>query len=205
MHGQHFRVFVASGTYAAFGRLLRGVQAAAALEPMDLFVQRGSGAEDFRELPGEDFISREQFAARLAWADVVVCHGGAGTIFEAHLAGHTPIIVPRLARFHEIINDHQLELAEVLSQSGLATLCEDVGELPTLIRQARPKFAKRAIGNNRLVDAVHDALMVCQGAQPRKRLRAVLFGMRKSLTTALNWWRPRRAQSERMHAASLQK
>ena len=140
MERQHLRVFVACGTGRSFSRLLRAVRPLMADEKCELFVQRGPGTDDFAALPGLALIDRAAFAERLAWADVVVCHGGAGTLYEAFCAGHVPIVVPRLKRFGEHVNDHQLELAEALSLRKLAFVVHP-GE--DLLESIRPAAAHR--------------------------------------------------------------
>ena len=49
---------------------------------------------------------------------VLLSHGGAGSILNAMQAGKPLVVVPRLKSFGEVIDDHQLELAEALSQQG---------------------------------------------------------------------------------------
>ena len=55
-------------------------------------------------------------------ADVVVCHGGVGSIVCALRAGHVPVTFPRLKRYSEIGDDHQLELAQALAARGTVTI-----------------------------------------------------------------------------------
>lgn len=55
-----------------------------------------------------------------ATADVVVCHAGVGSTLEALDSGHCPIVVPRRARHGEHVDDHQVALADELSERKLA-------------------------------------------------------------------------------------
>lgn len=61
-------------------------------------------------------------------ADVVVVHAGVGAALEALDAGRRPLLVPRLRRFGEHVDDHQLQVARELERRGLATV-RDAGEL----------------------------------------------------------------------------
>jgi UDP-N-acetylglucosamine--N-acetylmuramyl-(pentapeptide) pyrophosphoryl-undecaprenol N-acetylglucosamine transferase len=67
---------------------------------------------------------REAFRA----ADVVVVHAGVGAALEALDAGRRPLLVPRLRRFGEHVDDHQLQVAGELERRGLAVV-RDAGEL----------------------------------------------------------------------------
>jgi colanic acid/amylovoran biosynthesis glycosyltransferase len=98
-------------------------------------------------------------------AEVVVSHVGAGSIICARRAGHTPIVVPRLARHGETVDDHQAELAAALEEAGQAIVVWDLELLPRAIAAAR---RRRAAGNGAahlgsLNKAVRDAI------QPARR------------------------------------
>lgn len=155
---EHLRVFVATGTGKGFPRLLVALRLLAKDPNVELFVQRGAAGPSFSDLPGEDFISREAFAKRLLWADCVVCHGGAGTLYEAHLAGHVPIVVPRLSRFGELVNDHQLELVTTLANANKVVLCDDVSRLRDLVLAAKRQKLAVAV-QSELVTAVRKELL----------------------------------------------
>ena len=43
--------------------------------------------------------------------------------------GRRPVVVPRLKRFGEAVDDHQVALARRLHDEGLVTLAHDAGEL----------------------------------------------------------------------------
>lgn len=181
MSGQHLRVFAVTGTGMPFPRLLGGLRAVAADPGVDLFVQRGAAGAGFADLPGEDFISREAFAERLAWADVVVSHGGAGTLFEACRAGHAPIVVPRRLRWREHVNDHQVELAHELARAGRATVCDDADALAGVVRAARRRALADVARDERLVRAVREALLGAPVDADRARRRPGLGSIVRGL------------------------
>lgn len=51
-------------------------------------------------------------------ADVIVTHAGAGSIIRSLKNGKVPIVVPRLKKYGEHVNDHQLDLARFLGKRG---------------------------------------------------------------------------------------
>jgi UDP-N-acetylglucosamine transferase subunit ALG13 len=69
-------------------------------------------------------------------ARVVVCHAGVGTILTALANGRRPIVVPRLARHGEAVDDHQVALARRLADVGLVLLAEDPSLVPQLLADA---------------------------------------------------------------------
>jgi UDP-N-acetylglucosamine transferase subunit ALG13 len=158
MQGQHLRIFVATGHSEAFTRLLEAARRMAQRSEWELFVQRGAGAEFYADLPGAAFITREEFAARLDWADVVIAQGGAGSLYEAWCWGHTPIAVPRLSRFSEHVDDHQLFMTRAFGEQGKVLVCEDISELEQRVAEVPARQAPRREQLTPLTQAVAEAL-----------------------------------------------
>lgn len=52
-------------------------------------------------------------------ASHVICHAGVGTIMTALQTGHTPVVIPRRARHHEHVDDHQMDIATRFAEQGL--------------------------------------------------------------------------------------
>lgn len=67
-------------------------------------------------------------------ARVVVSHAGAGSIVTA-LKEKTPVIVvPRLKKYDEHMNDHQLEIAKAMSENKNVTVVYDVEDLDNYLK-----------------------------------------------------------------------
>lgn len=107
------RVLAIVGTKGPFPRLVSALQMLAAQSNFQIRVQHASRA-DIAPLIGWAELPRADVLAELEAADAVVCHAGSGTIRDALRAGHRPIVVPRLQRHGEHVNDHQLELTSAL-------------------------------------------------------------------------------------------
>ncbi|MCI9160486.1 MAG: beta(1,3)galactosyltransferase EpsH [Anaerotruncus sp.] len=75
------------------------------------------------------FYDRDAFGALLERCDVLITHGGAGTMVEAVKRGKKVIAVPRLARYGEHVDDHQLELTQRFHKMGLVCACPEVERL----------------------------------------------------------------------------
>jgi UDP-N-acetylglucosamine transferase subunit ALG13 len=69
-------------------------------------------------------VSREELLDLMRSATVVVGQGGPGTILDAAVCGRLPIVVPRLARHDEVVDDHQVAFCRRMSQDGRALLAE---------------------------------------------------------------------------------
>jgi UDP-N-acetylglucosamine transferase subunit ALG13 len=87
-------------------------------------------------------------------ASHVISHAGVGTILCAIAAGHVPIVFPRLQRFEETVDDHQLHLARKLAGTGRVIVVESAEELVEAVADAPPRAAAADAGGGALIDAV---------------------------------------------------
>ncbi len=132
-------IFVTVGTNEArFDRLL------AALEELpngtELVVQHGPSPIRPSGATCRDYVSFDEMVEQMGRARAVVTHAGVGSVLTALLNGTRPIVVPRLQRYGEAVDDHQLEFGRRAQRAGLVTLVEDTAELPEVIarQQASP-------------------------------------------------------------------
>jgi UDP-N-acetylglucosamine transferase subunit ALG13 len=79
-------------------------------------------------------------------ADTVVSHAGAGSIICALSVGHTPVIVPRLSRFKEIVDDHQADLARAFETAGKAIAVWDVDRIAAAVASVPPRGSVDRVG-----------------------------------------------------------
>ena len=115
-----------------FDRLLRAV------DQLDgeVIVQRGASRVRPRAASCVDYLPYAEFADCVMKSRVVVCHAGIGSVGLCLSSGVHPVVVPRLRRFGEAVDDHQLVFARRLGELGLATAVEDVAGLPEAVRAA---------------------------------------------------------------------
>ena len=157
MDRQHLRVFVATGT-TSFPRLTAFFLQKGIPENSEFFFQHAQ--ENFpSSFSGSARLDRDEFQEKLQWADKVIIHAGAGTIYDAVAAGHQPLLVPRLLRHREVVNDHQLELAHALQNMGNAVVCEDLDAVFDKLQQVESRKDCQVAANQGLVSAVREALL----------------------------------------------
>jgi beta-1,4-N-acetylglucosaminyltransferase len=137
-------IFVTVGNATqAFRRLLDATDRAAGaglFGEESVFMQTGSD-ESFHasHCQQERFIDMERFERMLATASLVVSHGGAGTLLQVLRAGKTPIVMPRLQRYREHVDDHQVELVTALANEGRVIPVFEADELAAAVNQARQR------------------------------------------------------------------
>jgi UDP-N-acetylglucosamine--N-acetylmuramyl-(pentapeptide) pyrophosphoryl-undecaprenol N-acetylglucosamine transferase len=114
------RVVVMLGTMPySFRRL---VDRLIALLPPDAEVTWQVGATPVDDLPitTHRTLPPADLNEAIASADVVVGHAGGGSALQVMEAGKCPVLVPRESAYREHIDDHQLQIAELLPKLGLA-------------------------------------------------------------------------------------
>lgn len=159
------RIFVTVGNARQpFDRLLRGLdEALRGRDDVEGMIQHGTSKVRIAQprLEHRAVLARPEVDAWIARAEVLVTHAGLGSLAAAIRAGHRPIVMPRLGRLGEHVNDHQLELCEELGERGLIQVATDVRQLrralesgPTRIRAAS---TRRASGLDRVAEAIESA------------------------------------------------
>ena len=84
------------------------------------------GATQRTDLPGavHRLVAASAFDGFCRAADVVVTHAGVGTILRLFEIGLHPVVVPRRRAWKEHVDDHQLQIADLLERTGVATVCD---------------------------------------------------------------------------------
>lgn len=113
-------IFVTLGTHEQpFSRALEVVRNLARHE--ELVVQHGSTPPrpDLFAAEWVDYLECDALLSTVRRSSVVICHAGVGSIVTALHNHRNPVVLPRLTRLGEHVDDHQLELADRFAKRGL--------------------------------------------------------------------------------------
>ncbi len=108
-------IFVTVGTHEQqFNRLLKEIDRLVKENLVDDEVYIQTGYSDYipQYCSYSKFLPYQEMEKCIEKADIVITHGGPASFMKALSAGKIPIVVPRLSRFGEHVNDHQLEFIE---------------------------------------------------------------------------------------------
>lgn len=89
-----------------------------------MFAQIGTSTYKPKHYEYKDFISPEEFAEHIDKADIVVSHGASGSIMKALNARKKVIVVTRLEKYGEHINDHQIQNNEAFSSNRYVLMAD---------------------------------------------------------------------------------
>lgn len=127
-------IFVTVGTNEApFDRLVRAVERFPGGE--EIVVQHGSSSIRPANATCLDYVSFDVLVDHIRRARAVVTHAGIGSIILALANGTRPIVVARLERFGEAVDDHQVALAHRLAEKGAIQVVETVDLLPEALAE----------------------------------------------------------------------
>lgn len=93
-----------------------------------VIIQSGSTPIEHQDFEFQPFIQHQELDQLIEQADLVVTHGGAGSIFEALQKQKKVIALARLQRFNEHVDDHQEELVGQLMQDKHIIGCKTLAE-----------------------------------------------------------------------------
>ncbi len=94
------------------------------------------------------YLDWDELTATMQNADAVLTHAGVGSTVTAMRAGKKPIMIPRLERFGEHVDDHQVQLADRFEERDAALVYRPDRDLVELIAEAR-ESGPAAIGTRK--------------------------------------------------------
>lgn len=153
-------IFVTVGTNEApFDRLLRALDNGRCDE--ELLVQHGPSEVRPAGAQCVAFLPYDELADAIRRARVVVMHAGVGSIMTALANGKRPIVVPRLRRFGEAVDDHQVALGRRLGAAGLVTLVESADEVLSAVEAGSGASGVELGANPRLISELKEYVASC--------------------------------------------
>lgn len=105
-----------------------------------VFAQIGYSDYEPQNFQFKKFLNREEFNQVIDKSHIVITHGGTGAIINAVKKEKKVIAVPRLAKYGEHVDDHQVQLLKQFKDANLIFECDDCKNLGEAI--ASIKFAK---------------------------------------------------------------
>jgi UDP-N-acetylglucosamine transferase subunit ALG13 len=152
------------GTSEPFDRLVCVADAVADACGDEVLVQGGRSQCRLQSAELVDFLTYDELVTAISRARAVVTHAGAGSVLLVIRQGKRPIVVPRLRRHGEAVDDHQLVFARRLHDLGLVHLLEDPAELPSVLRSSSSAaFQRPRSGDAPLSRALRAHLAECLG------------------------------------------
>jgi len=138
-------IFLTVGTQFPFDRLVKAIDDACenGLFNEEIFAQIGDSSYKPRNFKYVKFLEKIHFDSRFKDALKIISHAGIGTVTMAMNYSKPLLVLPRLARHGEIVNDHQLDIARKFAKSDYLLVAYDTKELWQKIEELKNFVPKR--------------------------------------------------------------
>jgi UDP-N-acetylglucosamine transferase subunit ALG13 len=146
----------------SFERLLKKMDELIEKKVIDekVIVQSGYTNYESKNMRIFDLIPQEELEKFQEQADLIITHGGVGSIVSSIKKGKKVIAVPRLHRYHEHVNDHQKQIVEAFDKKGYIIGIQRIDELRKAIISAQDfvpkKYEENNISNSKILKIIED-------------------------------------------------
>lgn len=115
----------------------------------EILIQTGAGGHAPDGIRTVETLSFDLIQSTLADADIVVCHGGTGSLITALRQGCRIVAVPRLFSKGEVYDDHQAEITSAFAERGLIAVANTADELSQALKDVRSRPPRLATSDPR--------------------------------------------------------
>ena len=113
----------------------------------EVVIQKGYTKFESKDMKIYNQMSSEELQELIKKADLIITHGGVGSIISAITNDKKVIAVPRLQKYKEHVNDHQLEIIESFNEMGYIIGIKSVAELEIALKEVEKFEPKKYISN----------------------------------------------------------
>lgn len=132
------------------------------LEQIDLLIENKiikeevfaqTGASDYipKHYNYKDFITQDEFKEYMSKADLVITHAGTGAIITALKADKKVIAIPRLAKYGEHVDDHQIQLINEFKELNFIEPVYEIDMLEKAIINVKKNNYNKYISNTETI------------------------------------------------------
>lgn len=125
----------------------------------EVVVQAGTTKYHSKNMKIFDLLPMTEFNRFIGKADLIVTHGGVGSIMNSLKKGKKVIAVPRLKKYGEHTNDHQLQIVKEFSKQGYVIPCLKMSQLGDCIEKSKtfqPKSYKSS--NKKMLELIEEVI-----------------------------------------------
>jgi len=123
----------------------------------EVIVQAGCTKFDSKDMQIFDLIPFDKFDELIKKCDILITHGGVGSIISGLKNGKKVIAAARLKEYREHTNDHQLQIINNFSSNGYILKLDDFDKLDLVLENCKNFKPKKYKSNtNNFVKIIDD-------------------------------------------------
>ena len=153
-------ILVTLGTQdKSFKRLLEAIDRQVELGNIKdkIIVQAGCTKYESKNMEIFDLIPMEKFDDLIKSCDLLITHGGVGSIITGLKNDKKVIAAARLEKYKEHTNDHQLQIIENFSNDGYILGLDNFDELDKVLEKVKKFKPKKYISNtDKMIKIIED-------------------------------------------------
>lgn len=184
-------IFVTLGTQdKTFERLLIAIDKA--IEKGEItdrvVVQAGNTKYESKNMEIFDLISPDEFSKLVDECDLLITHGGTGSILSAVKKGKKVIAAARLKKYKEHVNDHQKQIIKEFEKEGYLVELKDFSQVGKTIKKAQ-KFKPKKFKSNteNMINLLENIIEEDNNTSWYNKIKEVIwYGFFGVLTTLVN-------------------
>lgn len=152
-------IFVSIGTQKQqFARIFKKIENSKILENEEIIAQSGFTKFNSQKIKMLGFIEQEKLNEYIKEADFVICHGGVGTIFSALNMQKKVLVMPRLKKYKEHKNDHQVEICKELEKEEYIIYLKEDDDIDEKIKELKKKELKKYNNNDNYLKILKEVI-----------------------------------------------
>lgn len=122
-----------------------------------VIVQAGHTKYNSKDMEIVDLIDREKFSDLIKDCDLLITHGGVGSIITGLQNNKKVIVAPRLSKYDEHMNDHQIQITENFSKVGYILPLYENDDLEKVLENVKTfKSRKFKSNTNHMIKIISD-------------------------------------------------
>ncbi len=132
-------IFLTVGTSFPFDRLVKAVDDAVSKKIIteEIFAQIGKGGCQPRNFESVEILDKIHFDQYFDQSSIIISHAGMGTITMALQQLKPILVMPRLKKYGELVNEHQTATARKFEQLGHVVAVYDLKDLPVKLQTVK--------------------------------------------------------------------
>jgi len=111
----------------------------------EVVVQAGRTKYESKDMKIFSLVSQDKLKELTEKADIVITHGGVGSIVMSLKMGKKVIAVPRLSTFGEHVNDHQIQIVDSFDKQGFLIGVIELDNLEKALEKAKTFKPKKFV------------------------------------------------------------